>query len=237
MRAGWGPGSRLWVLPPQWLGLDSPASLSALFKKRRKRSLTPNYFNMPENETYLGADNLFCGQIGKMSETKIKPSLLCKRSVQGLARTVLWRHQDTHREPPRGAQGMTGACTGRPRCHLCSTHCSGSRSDSQALHSSKCNPESRGNADPRAPCGLAEPELAFRPDPRPSACTLESGRIGVNHTPENQKQLHLQTSPAMRWRWTSQPARKIPAAPPRPRLSGGLATLPLATERTLEPRH
>lgn len=165
MRAGWGPGSRLWVLPPQWLGLDSPASLSALFKKRRKRSLTPNYFNMPENETYLGADNLFCGQIGKISETKIKPSLLCKRSVQGLARTVLWRHQDTHREPPRGAQGMTGACTGRPRCHLCSTHCSGSRSDSQALHSSKCNPESRGNADPRPPADLLSQNSPFGQTP------------------------------------------------------------------------
>lgn len=60
---------------PQWLGLGSSASFSSLFKKSRKRSLISNYFNMPENETYFGADNLFCGQTGETSETKIKTSL------------------------------------------------------------------------------------------------------------------------------------------------------------------
>lgn len=39
MRAGWGSGGLPWVLPPRWLGLDSLASLSALFNKRRKGPL------------------------------------------------------------------------------------------------------------------------------------------------------------------------------------------------------
>lgn len=61
---------------PQRLGSGSSASLSSLFKKSRESCLTSNYFNMPENETYFGAHKLFCGQIGDISETKLKSSLL-----------------------------------------------------------------------------------------------------------------------------------------------------------------
>lgn len=44
-------------------------------QKEQEKVPYSNYFNMPENETHFGADNLFCGQVGEISETKIKASL------------------------------------------------------------------------------------------------------------------------------------------------------------------
>lgn len=42
-------GGRLTGLSAEWLSLASPATVSALAKKGKKRSLISNYFNMPEN--------------------------------------------------------------------------------------------------------------------------------------------------------------------------------------------
>lgn len=65
---GGGLGSHLRALPTR---VAQPASLSASFKDSRKCSFTSNCFNIPENKTYLGSDNLFCGPISQISETTI----------------------------------------------------------------------------------------------------------------------------------------------------------------------